>query len=502
MSTGLATKPQTAQVLSDRIGRLIADTDLDTLPDEVVEYSKRLLLDTVACTIGGNVVRGRQKALLGAALAGGGLGRSTVMVSGERVDPITAAMVNSEAGGVLAASESFFFSHAATLVLANALAVTEAKEGSGRDLLLAFLTGLETASVLNILSPSNLPPARVGVAERSQTDRLRSLRGGLNYVAVGGAAAAARALGLDAQRAAHAVSAAAMTAPTRVTPTRARWSSVNYIAYWAQAQTSITAALLAERGFTGEPDVLEELLDAQVTDELLKVDTERVANQIGERWWVLDDCVKHYPTCRYLNGVVQAFEEIRDREALTPDEIESVRVRVSPVVMNFAPIGDARYDLDPSRADTVLEIPFNAPYLIAMLAHGYSPGPEWYWPEHFDEPSIVRFMQRVQLELDEAAGPVLREKVKRAEHHRLAETGGTGVVVEARGTTFERSCGYVKGDPWSPETRVTDDFLISKMRTYADAFLPDSRVDQIIETVLSLESLEHVDDLTRLLRSA
>jgi hypothetical protein len=49
MSTALATTPRTAQhLLSERIARLIADTHLDTVPDEVVEYGKRLLLGTVA----------------------------------------------------------------------------------------------------------------------------------------------------------------------------------------------------------------------------------------------------------------------------------------------------------------------------------------------------------------------------------------------------------------------------------------------------------------------
>lgn len=461
-------------VLGDRIGALVAGTELGSLPADVVEYGKRLILDTVACTVGGNVVRARHDALLGAALATAGSGRSTVLVSGEQVDAITAAVINSEAGGVLAASDSFYFSHAATLVFASALAVTESAGGSGSGLLTAFVAGLETACVLNILSPANLPPASVGASQRRQTDRLRSAGGRLNYVAVGAAAAAARALGLDAGRVSHAVAVAAVTAPPRVTPPRSRWSSVNYIAYYPQAQTSLMAALLAERGFSGEPDVIEELLDSPVTDELLRVDPDRVAGQIGERWWLLEDCIKHYPSCRYLGGPLQLFEEIRDREGLKPGEIDSVRVRVSPLVMNFGPIADASYELDPGRAETALDIPFNAPYLVAMLAHGYTPGPEWFRPEHFNEPSVAAFMPKVTLELDEAAGPALRTKAKQAEHHRVAESGATGIVIEARGAVFEGSCGYIKGDPWAPQTRVTDDFLAEKMRAYAEPFLPAS----------------------------
>ena len=84
-------------------------------------------------------------------------------------------------------------------------------------------------------------------------------------------------------------------------------------------------------------------------------------------------------------------------------------------------------------------------------------------------------MRKVELELDEAAGPDLRAKARQAEHHRVAETGATGIVIEARGTSFEASCGFIKGDPWTPQTRVTDDFLAEKMRAYAEPFLPASR---------------------------
>jgi hypothetical protein len=49
MSTALATKPRTGQrFLSERVVRSIAETHLDTVPDEVVEHGKLLLFDVVA----------------------------------------------------------------------------------------------------------------------------------------------------------------------------------------------------------------------------------------------------------------------------------------------------------------------------------------------------------------------------------------------------------------------------------------------------------------------
>ena len=163
-----------APLLSQRLSVMVAETQIDSLPSEVVEYGKRLMLDTLSCMVGGQACVSRQRALVEAAAATGGAGSSTVLVSGEQLSPMGAAMVNAEAGSVLAASDSFFYSHASTMILANALALVEERDGSGEELLMAYLMGLETASVLLILSPSNLPPTTVGSVEKSVTDAQRS----------------------------------------------------------------------------------------------------------------------------------------------------------------------------------------------------------------------------------------------------------------------------------------------------------------------------------------
>lgn len=489
-----------APLLSQRLSVMVAETQIDSLPSEVVEYGKRLMLDTLSCMVGGQALVSRQRAMVEAAAATGGAGSSTVLVSGEQLSPMGAAMVNAEAGSVLAASNSFFYSHASTMILANALALVEERDGSGEELLMAYLMGLETASVLLILSPSNLPPTTVGSVEKSVTDAQRSSASRLNYVAVGAAAAAARALGLDAVQTAHALSVAAVTAPPRAAPPTTRQRGVNYMSYYPQIQTSMAAAQLAKRGFTGHLDVLEQLLDTPLSDTVRQVDQQLVAGGIGSKWWILEDSIKRYPSCRYVGGPLELFEQIRDREQLLPDEITYVGVRVTPLVGNFGPIADASYAPDADDPDTLLDLPFNTPYLVAMLAHGYRPGPEWYDPAKIADPVVRDFMPRVKLEIDEPAGEALREKAAAAEHLRVAESGATGLVIEARGTRFEGVCGYVYGDPWSEETRVDDEFQAQKARNYLDPFLPQGRADELVEAVRSIEKADCVTGVIGLLR--
>ena len=489
-------------LLSQRLGAFVADTQIDSLPPEVLEYGKRLLLDTLSCMVGGQALTARQRAMVKAAAATGGRGSSTVLVSGEKLSPMGAAMVNAEAGSVLAASDSFFFSHTSTMVLANALALVEGRDGSGEELLMAYLLGLETAFVLQILSPSNLPPTSVGSAEKSVTDAQRSSASRLNYVAVGAAAAAARALGLDAVQTAQALSIAAVTSPPRAAPPTTRQRSVNYMSYYPQIQTSMAAAQVAKGGFTGHVDVLEHLLETPLSDNIRQVDQKAVTGRIGSKWWILEDSIKRFPSCRYVGGPLELFEQIRDREGLVPDEITYVGVQVTPLVGNFGPIADASYDPDAEDPDTLLDVPFNTPYLIAMLAHGVPPGPEWYDLEKLADPAVRGFMPRVRLEIDEPAGEALRESAATAEHLRVAESGATGIVVEARGMRFEGECGYVYGDPWFDKTRVDDKFQLQKSRAYLGPFLPEGRADALVEAVGRIEKAPRIELLISVLVSA
>jgi hypothetical protein len=127
------------------------------------------------------------------------------------------------------------------------------------------------------------------------------------------------------------------------------------------------------------------------------------------------------------------------------------------------------------------------------------PGPDWYDLKKIADPAVRGFMPLVKLEVDEPAGEALREKAAAAEHLRVAESGATGLVVEARGTRFEGECGYVYGDPWFDETRVDDEFQAQKAHNYLDPFLPEGRADELVEAVRSIEKAPRLDHLIALL---
>jgi 2-methylcitrate dehydratase PrpD len=472
--------------LSRILGDFVAHTRYEDVPDEVLEYGKRILLDTLACTIGGCAVQPRHDMFLQVARALGGAPVSTILVSGERVDPVTAASVNAEAGGALSAQESLYFTHTANVTASVALALAERDCADGRSLLLAFVVGYEVTALLGLLRPVALPPATV------RSDGGRSTRD--VYVSVGAAAAAARALGLDADRSAEALAIAAATAPGDAR--RPRLSCLNYVGFHHKARCGATAALLAEQGLSGYDDVLDV---HRAAEEAIVPDRTALLAGLGTTWWTLDACIKLYPTTRYLSGPIEQFDRIVGEEQLDPQEIEHVTVQLSPLGLSSPHIASASLDLDARDPAAPLNLVFNAPYQVAMVALGIPPGPAWYDPARFGDPAVRDLMHKVSLENDPVLGERMIAEAQAALHGRVRSSGGAGVIVQARGESFVGRSEEVGGDPWSMATRITDAQLATKLRMYADSLLPAEQVERACELVLELERVQDVNELTRLL---
>jgi len=455
---------------ASELGAFVAGTGYDDVPHEVLEYGKRIVLDTLACIVGGCAVRPRHDMLLGVGRALGGSPEATILVSGDRVGAATAAMVNAEAGGALSAQESLYFTHTANLVLSVALALAERRRADGRSLLVAFVLGYEVAARLGLFRSTG--PRDDGATQRT-FDASPS---------IGAAAAAASMLGLDAGRATQALAIAAATAPGDARS--ARLGALNYAGFHHKAYCGTVAALLAEQGFTGYPDLLP------------------VAGDSGSRWWTLDACLKRHPTCRYLSGPLDRLERVLRDERLEADEIEHVVVHLAPVGIDNAHVATASLAPDPLDPAEPLNLVFNAPYQVAMVALGVRAGPAWFDPARFDDGRVLALMRRVSLERDSALGERMHSEAEAEPHGRARSSGGSGVTVCARGRSYASRGDAVAGDPWSVETHVTDEQLAEKLCTYGDSLLPRESLERVCKLVLELECVADVNELTRLLVAA
>ncbi|MDQ2802784.1 MAG: MmgE/PrpD family protein [Pseudomonadota bacterium] len=221
-------------------GRLAAVGEAD-LTEQVRVLARRLVLDGIAIAVAGASQR-PLRLLAGYYSDQGGLPAASAIGFGFKLPPAAAAALNGAAMHVLDFEPMWSpANHALSTTLPAALAVAEQRGATGLALLTALVKGCEAQGWLREASgqyePRSLvfhPPGVVGP--------------------IGGAVAAGHLLGLDPARLSHAVGMAASRSGTLLANVGTMTKSLHC---GNAAAAGLEAALLAERGFTANPNVLE-----------------------------------------------------------------------------------------------------------------------------------------------------------------------------------------------------------------------------------------------------
>ena len=239
-----------------------------------------------------------------------------VIGRGERPDALNAAFLNAVGANVLEYDDTHLATvmHPAAPVAPGLFALAELRPVSGRELLHAFILGVEIS-------------CRVGLGVMPT-----HYRRGWHITATcgifGAAAASARLLGLDAQQTAWALGHAATQSASLV---ESLGSMAKSLGVGNAAKNGLAAALFAAGGFTGPEQPIEGRYGfAAVASN--SADLARMTDGLGERWEILANAYKPYPCGVVLFPVIDACLELRARHNPAPDKIERVVVRGHPLM--------------------------------------------------------------------------------------------------------------------------------------------------------------------------
>jgi 2-methylcitrate dehydratase PrpD len=288
----------------------------------------------------------------------GGERSATAIGLDHEVPAPSAALVN----GTLAHALDFDDTHVPSIlhpsasIVPAALAAAEESGASGQRLLAAIAVGNEIAIRLG----------NAGYDPRINNSVFfeRGLHATSICGALGAAAAAGVAMGLDAQRSAHAMAIASSMGSGLLEANRAGGSVKRMHCGWA-AHSGVTAAQAAEAGLTGPPTVLEgrfgffQAYCGDVYDEAALLDG------LGERWETSDCFVKPYPTNVFTHTGIDAAVALRDR-GLRPEEVESVRIGVAGATLRtIAEPREAKI-----RPESGYHAQFSGPFTFALALRG------------------------------------------------------------------------------------------------------------------------------------
>ena len=300
--------------LTRQIAGWAAGVSYDALPTETIEKAKQGLLDTIGVALAGAEHEASER--IGAVVSDlGGQPQATILGTRRKTSMSLAALQNAYMAHVLDFDDSHFDAivHVNAPVAAVGLAVGESLNVGGRELLAAYVAGLEVTS-------------RVAIAAVAQRDHGWHITGTAG--AFGAATTASRLFDLDAEQTANAMGIVS----TLSSGLRAHRGTMTKALNPANAaHNGILAAISARHGMTASCSILEDPeLGYFVTHGA--PEAPYLADGLGERFRMLDWDPKPYPCGVVVHPAIDAALELLER-GVVADQIERVELLVNPLAL-------------------------------------------------------------------------------------------------------------------------------------------------------------------------
>ena len=427
-------------------------TTFASLSDEVIAVAKRVILDGIAVAVAGakesgpTIAAAHVKSQSGKDIA-------TVIGQGFRTSPVLAAYANGISMHVLDYEPMWSPpTHATSPTLPAILALAEERPSAGREILTAFVKGCEIQGHIRLAShqyaPGEFsvhPPGSVGL--------------------MGAAVASAHMLALSQEQLQHALGITASRAGglmanvgTMAKATHCGWAALS----------GLDAALLASRGFTGNPTVfeapngyVEHFFGEQFQyDELLSLARSAQAYRMVNPGFVM----KMFP-CQYGThfGILAALK--LHKQIDSPDSIQAVHITapVMPYVDRPAP-------------HTGLDGKFSFQYTVAAALLDGAVSIRTFSDDSCARPALTGLLSRTRLTQEETI-PAVLEKM------------WVAVAVDLQnGQRLSARCDGPQGF-WGRPALQRDEHLV-KIRDCLNVSLTEEQTQRCIQLVDSLEILE------------
>lgn len=443
-----------------RVAAYAANLTFEDLTKLTVTRARQVVLDTLGTALGGYPTHlGRLAVEYAATMQPGD--EATLIADGRKSTMEGAAWANAVMAKHLGMDDSHrVCGHVAAELVPVVLALGEKLRLDGRRAIVALAAGYDTFAVIE--------PA-VRAAQRAR---------GLDHKGQAGTLASAItagvAMGLDAERLAHALALAMdMACGTEQYVWDAGLCDTKDLLAGYGARNGMYAASLAAFGFRGPPGALDgpygyfhafgDGYDPACLEPL------------GRRFALAETGFKPHAGCRHVHACVDATLELL--KAGKPDLKDIVAIEVGTYKSAMTP--DFRVNYHPENEG---QAGFSLPVAVSVaLVRG-----SWYREdiEAYDEPEIRRLRHLVKVYLDEEIEAAYPEK--------------NGCVVRVRtkdGKEYTGRVDYAKGEP---ENMLTDEEFEAKFRRLVGDLLPPSRVDRILEMTASLEDVPDLGELVRL----
>jgi 2-methylcitrate dehydratase PrpD len=448
----------TNTLIAEDLAHFVGAFSADRIPAAVVARAKHLILDALGTALASTTYDFAHRAMT--AIAGlTGTGEAAVIGMPARLPLRDAALMNgilihgldfddTHTGGVI---------HATSSLLPTVLAVGAREQAGGRDLLAAYVLGVEAA-------------ARLGAVAKGAFHQVGFHPTGL-IGAFACALAAGRLMGLSEKQLVMAQGIALSAGAGSLEFLEDGAWNKRFHPGWA-ATCGITAAALARQGFVGARRAYEGrfgLYASHLQDHFDPANLALATAELGEVWELLQVAVKPYPACHFVHACIDATLALRREQGFDPAQVDRIRAMVPAEVVKTVcePAANKR-----STANSY-DAQFSIPYVIAAaLIRGKFTLDELE-DEALADPAILALAERVDYEIDpHSTFP----------RHYCGEV----IVTTRAGRTLRHREQINRGNGERP---LTEAAIVEKFRSNAARAVSTERAARVERSVLTLEDL-------------
>ena len=360
----------------------VFNTGVENVPEETLTATRRDVLDTFGCMLGGSGAPGI-KELVSVTGRWGGTEEASLAVIGTKMPAHHTALVNSAMGHALDFDDTYDKGghvHPGTSVLAASLAVGESIGGiTGNQLMVAVALGLDVSCRLGLAAYDDRGWHRTGA-----------------FGIFGATAAAGKLIGLSQEQMVHAFgiaySQAAGNRQCIVDGALTKRFQAGQAAHGA-----VLAAFLAKEGFTGAENVFAGTYGFFPMYQPDGYDLSLIDSGLGEEFLGDRISLKPYPCGRPTHSYIDSAVKLHHKLDLGRNALESVTVRTDRETFT------SHYSVSSGvvRPTQQVEAQFSLPYLIgcALVLGGVGIDEINF----FDEPAVLAASDLVKAETKDGA---------------------------------------------------------------------------------------------------
>jgi 2-methylcitrate dehydratase PrpD len=292
--------------IANQLAKFVVETKYPEIPEEIIKLTKVLLLKTVAGMLTGSTMPSARK-MSNIIKSRNLLGDTGVIGCGFKTSLWDSIFLNS------------FFAHASELeddsfdpwgwditVIPLLLSLAEHLRISGKNLAEAITVGLEVH-----VRTCSFPAEHLGEV--------------VVPGAIGPAAAAAKALGLDVEETTAALGIAMSGVGIALVNLG---TDAHFLESALQALQGIMAAEMAKEKMSSNPDIGRYLTNLLGKEKV--VNPEKIVKNLGKEWLFLNIATKKYPCCFFTHRQIDLVLELKREKNISFKDVEKIEVHASP----------------------------------------------------------------------------------------------------------------------------------------------------------------------------